>query len=170
MSEHCPIQTLRSMSRSVNTATCSLPRPAVAVKEMLRVLKPGGRVAFSTRPPDHFTGQMFSFVARHLPPPPGTEPPAPPALWGDPNVARERLGASVTDLLFARDTLLASALSLPHFRNAQEATIGPLTKLVASLEHDPAKLARLRAEFDSMAADAYQDNAVHMPFLMTRAS
>ena len=147
------------------------PRPAVAVQEMLRVLKPGGRIAFSTWPPEHFTGQMFSFIARHLPPPPpGTEPPAPPALWGDPEVVRERLGAAVTGLLFARDVLPVPALSLPHFRNAQEATIGPLTKLVASLEHDAAKLARLRAEFDAIAADAYQDNTIQMPFLMTRAS
>src|SRR5271163_166236 len=31
------------------------PRPEVAVAEMMRVLRPGGRVAFSTWPPDHFT-------------------------------------------------------------------------------------------------------------------
>ncbi len=147
------------------------PRPAVAVKEMLRVLKPGGRVAFSTWPPEHFTGRMFAFVARHAPPPPaGSEPPAPPPLWGDPNVVRERLGSLVTDLKFARDTLVAPALSLQHFRAAQEATIGPLTKLVASLESNPEKLGRLRAEFDALAADSFEDNTVRMPFLMTRAT
>ena len=41
------------------------PRPAGVVKEMLRVLKPGGRIAFSTWPPEHFTGRMFAFIARH---------------------------------------------------------------------------------------------------------
>ena len=147
------------------------PRPAVAVKEMLRVLKPGGRLAFSTWPPEHFTGRMFAFIARHMPPPPpGADAPAPPPLWGDPNVVRERLGASVTDLRFARDTLVAPALSLAHFRAAQEATIGPLTKLVDSLRNDPDKLARLRAEFDALAADAFDENSIHMPFLMTRAT
>jgi SAM-dependent methyltransferase len=146
------------------------PRPAVAVKEMLRVLKHGGTIAFSTWPPEHFTGRMFAFVARHAPPPPpGAEPPAPPPLWGDPNVIRERLGAAVIDLKFARDTLVAPALSLQHFRTAQEATIGPLTNLVASLESEPDKLAELRAEFDAMAADIYEDNTIRMPFLMTRA-
>src|SRR5579872_1277204 len=70
------------------------PRPAVVVNEMLRVLKTGGRIAFSTWPPEHFTGRMFAFVGRHAPPPPpGVEPPAPPPLWGDPNVVRERLGS-----------------------------------------------------------------------------
>jgi SAM-dependent methyltransferase len=147
------------------------PRPAVAVREMLRVLKSGGRIAFSTWPPEHFTGRMFSFIARHSPPPPpGVDAPAPPPLWGDPNVVRERLGAAVTDLKFARDTLVAPALSLQHFRAAQEATIGPLTKLVASLQNDPDKLARLRAEFDALAADIFEENTIRMPFLMTRAT
>jgi ubiquinone/menaquinone biosynthesis C-methylase UbiE len=62
------------------------PRPAVALKEMLRVLKAGGGcIAFSTWPPEHFTGRMFTFIASYqVPPPPGTELPAPPALWETP--------------------------------------------------------------------------------------
>jgi SAM-dependent methyltransferase len=147
------------------------PRPAVALKEMLRVLKPRGRIAFSTWPPEHFTGRMFAFIARHQrPPPPGADAAAAPPLWGDPNVIRERLGAAVTDLHFARDTLVAPALSLQHFRAAQEATIGPLTKLIASLANDPSKLAQVRAEFDAMAVDIFEDNTVRMPFLMARAT
>jgi SAM-dependent methyltransferase len=150
------------------------PRPAVVLREMLRVLKVGGRLAFSTWPPEHFTGRMFTFLAGYLPPPPpGTEPPAPAALWGDPNIVRERLGASVTDLTFDRATLTAPALSLAHFRMAQEKTIGPLAKVVAALEKDdPVKLAKLRADFEAMAGDIYDDddNAIRMPFLMTRAT
>ncbi len=146
------------------------PRPAVAVREMLRVLQRGGLIAFSTWPPEHFTGRMFAFIARHAPPPPaGAEAPAAPPLWGDPNVIRERLGAAVADLKFARDTLIAPALSLQHFRAAQEATIGPLTKLIAALQGDPGKLAQLRAEFDALAADIFEDNTIRMPFLMARA-
>lgn len=147
------------------------PRPDVVLREMLRVLKVGGRVAFSTWPPEHFTGRMFSFMARYSPPPPpGVDQPAPPALWGDPNIVRERLGVSVTDLVFERGTLSAPALSLAHFRMAQEKTIGPLAKVVASLENDPPKLAQLRADFEAMARDIYDENAIHMPFLMTRAT
>jgi SAM-dependent methyltransferase len=150
------------------------PRPAVVLAEMLRVLKPGGRLAFSTWPPEHFTGRMFRMVNDYLPPPPpGTEPPAPPVLWGDPNIVRERLGAAVKDLTFDRDTLTAPALSIAHFRAAQEKTIGPLTKLVAALEaSDPKKLAELRAAFETLARDAYDevDNTIRMPFLMTRAT
>jgi SAM-dependent methyltransferase len=149
------------------------PRPAVVLGEMLRVLKPGGRIAFSTWPPEHFTGRMFKLVSDYLPPPPaGTEPAAPPILWGDPNIVRERLGAAVKDLTFDRDTLTGAALSIAHFRTAQEKTIGPLTKLVASLEGDPGKLAELRDAFDRLARDAYDeiDNTIRMPFLLTRAT
>ena len=149
------------------------PRPAVVLKEMLRVLKKGGRIAFSTWPPEHFTGRMFDLLPAYLPPPPaGTELAAPPTLWGDPNIVRERLGTAVTDLTFDRGTLTAPALSLAHFRLAQEKTIGPLTKLVASLQSNPAKLAKLRAAFEALASTAYDDgdNAIRMPFLMTRAT
>jgi SAM-dependent methyltransferase len=149
------------------------PRPAVVLKEMLRVLKNGGRIAFSTWPPDHFIGRMFSLLAGYMPPPaPGSEVAAEPVLWGDPDIVRERLGASVTDLTFDRATLTAPALSIAHFRLAQEKTIGPLAKVVAALENDPAALKKLRAEFEAMAADAYDDddNAIRMPFLMTRAT
>lgn len=147
------------------------PRPALAVRDMLRVLKPGGRIAFSTWPPEHFTGRMFAFIARHSPPPPaGSGQAAPPPLWGDPNVIRERLGDAVTDLKFARATLVGPALSVAHFRNAQETTIGQLKKLIESLAGDPDRLARIRAEFDALAADVFEDNAVHLPFLMARAT
>jgi SAM-dependent methyltransferase len=129
------------------------PRPAVVAREMLRVLKQGGRIAFSSWPPEHFTGRMFSFLADYLPPPPPeAERAAPAALWGDPNIVRERLGTSVTALTFGRGTLTAPALSVRHFRLAQEKTIGPLAKVVAALENDPAKLARLRADFEAMPA------------------
>lgn len=91
---------------------------------------------------------------------------------GDPNIVRERLSTSVTELTFGRGTLTAPALSVRHFRLAQEKTIGPLAKVVAALENDPAKLARLRADFEAMARDAYDDddNAIRMPFLMARAT
>lgn len=51
------------------------PRPDVTIAEMLRVLKPGGTIAFSTWPPEHYVGQMFALVAKFVPPPPGAAPP-----------------------------------------------------------------------------------------------
>jgi SAM-dependent methyltransferase len=42
------------------------PRPVVAIAEMLRVLKPGGVIAFSTWPPELYTGRMFNLVGKYL--------------------------------------------------------------------------------------------------------
>jgi SAM-dependent methyltransferase len=146
------------------------PRPEVALREMLRVLKPGGRIAFSAWPPELFTGRQFELIARYMPPPPPeTKPPAPPTLWGDPNVIRDRLGDRTTDLVFERDTMIVPTLSIQHSRISQEATIGPLTKIVASLQGDPDKLARLRGEYEAMLGEVFEDNALHLHFIMARA-
>jgi len=87
------------------------PRPDVAAAEMLRVLKPGGTIAFSTWPPEFFSGRLFALTANYLPPPQGV---APPALWGDSNIVRQRLGAAVKDVWFGQGTLLIPALSPSH--------------------------------------------------------
>src|SRR5712692_1957233 len=115
------------------------PRPDVALSEMLRVLKPGGTIAFSTWPPELFVGRTFILVARYAPPPPPGV--APPPLWGDPNVVRDRLGNSVKDIVFDRDRMLVPALSVSHYRTFFERSAGPVIKLVEALRtSDPARL------------------------------
>jgi SAM-dependent methyltransferase len=144
------------------------PRPEIAVSEMLRVLKPGGVIAFSTWPPELMVGRMFALTGRYMPaPPPGV---APPHLWGDPNVIRERLGAAVRDLRFDRGTMLVPTLSVQHQREMVERTAGPIVKLVESLSAaDPGKLAAFRAESDAVTAEYFQDNLLRQGYLMTRA-
>jgi SAM-dependent methyltransferase len=145
------------------------PRPAVAIGEMLRVLKPGGTIAFSTWPPELFTGRMFGLVSKYLPPPqPGV---APPPQWGDENVVRERLGSAVHEITFQRDILRAPALSPQHYRSLTERTAGPLVKLVEQLSvSDPARLAEFRSDLDALIREYYMDdNCLRQDFLMTRA-
>ncbi|MGZ3406624.1 MAG: class I SAM-dependent methyltransferase, partial [Polyangia bacterium] len=90
--------------------------------------------------------------------------------WGDPNVVRERLGDAVVDLSFERELLNAPALSPAHFRRNIEATAGPVAKLVASLEPQPARLAQFRAELEALVLSYYDGNAVRQHFLMSRAT
>ncbi len=144
------------------------PRPAVAIAEMLRVLKPGGTIAFTTWPPELFMGQMAAVIARHLPPPPPGV--APPPQWGDPAVVRERLGDRVRDLVFDRDVMVAPALSPAHQRVVSERSAGPMRTLVGMLEKsDPAKLAEVRREHDAIAAQYFADNAMRQGYLLTKA-
>jgi SAM-dependent methyltransferase len=145
------------------------PRPDVAIREMLRVLKPGGTIAFATWPPHLLIGSSFSLVGSYMPPlPPGVSP---SPQWGDQNIVRERLGDAVVDLVFDSGRMQFPALSLEHYRAHIERTAGPMLKLVAMLsESDPPKLAKFRREYDAMIAPYFQDNIVRQDYLLTRAS
>jgi len=141
------------------------PRPDVVVGEMLRVLKPGGTVAFSTWPPELFTGRMFALTGKYAgPPPPGV---APPPQWGDPNIVRDRLGAAVRDLAFDRGTMLNPALSPAHHRMQSEKFAGPVKRFVEAAEPD--KLAQFRREYEALVEQYFDGNCVRQDFLMTRA-
>jgi SAM-dependent methyltransferase len=145
------------------------PTPDVVVSEMLRVLKPAGTIAFSTWPPDVFVGRTMMLVARYAPaPPPGV---APPPLWGDPNVVRERLGTAVKDIVFDRDRMWVPALSPAHARNNFEKTAGPVIKLVEALSaSDQERLSEFRRELEALVAEYFQDNLVRQDYLLTRAT
>lgn len=145
------------------------PRPEVAVAEMLRVLKPGGTIAFATWPPELFTGRMFAITARYAPPPPPGV--ASPPQWGDPGIVSERLGAAVQNIVFDRATMRVPSLSPQHFRTSHERTAGPVIKVVESLSAtDPAKLAAFRSEYETLIAEYYEENTVRQGYLLTRAT
>jgi SAM-dependent methyltransferase len=143
------------------------PRPDVALREMLRVLRPGGRIAFSTWPPDQFVARLFALTARYVPPPAGVEP---PPAWGDPTIVRERLGTAVRDIHFERELMLAPCLSPQHYRANVETTAGPVVKLVAALKNEPARLKQFRSELEAAVSAYLVDNAVRQHYLMTRAT
>ena len=145
------------------------PRPEIAIKEMLRVLKPGGTIAFSTWPPEMFVGRSSAISARYAPPPPGIGI-APPPQWGDPQIVRERLGAQVKDLCFARDVMWFQTLSPAHMRVFMERNIGPMARMVATLEKsDPQKLASFRSEMEALIGEYFEDNHLRQDYLLTRA-
>jgi SAM-dependent methyltransferase len=144
------------------------PRPEVAIKEMLRVLKPGGTIAFGTWPPEVFIGKMFQLTAKYLPPPQGI---ASPVQWGSPEIVRERLGSAVTDLVFDRGTLASPYVSVQHVRGLMEHGSGPVKRIVAMLEKEPAKLATFRSELDGLASIYFDanNNVLRQDYLHTRA-
>ena len=145
------------------------PRPDIAIAEMLRVLRPGGTIAFSTWPPEMFVGRMFLLVASYMPPPPPGV--SPPPQWGEPGIVRERLGNRVKDLLFKRATMRVPVLSPQHARTNIERTAGPVVKLVEMLSGtDPGRLEEFRRAYESLAAEYAEDNLVRQDYLMTRAT
>jgi SAM-dependent methyltransferase len=144
------------------------PRPDITVAQMLRVLKPGGTIAFSTWPPELFVGRWFALMGRYAPPPPPGV--SPPPQWGDPNIVRERLGAAVKDIVFTRATMWFPTLSPQHYRLQMAENFGPSKKLLESLDaNDPAKAASLRSEIEALAQVYFADNQTRQDFLITRA-
>jgi ubiquinone/menaquinone biosynthesis C-methylase UbiE len=82
-------------------------RPTVAAAELVRVCRPGGRIAILSWTPHSIIGQLFLFVCEYAPPPPGV---APPIFWGIEEKVREYLGEGIADL---RATTRVNTLAFP---------------------------------------------------------
>jgi SAM-dependent methyltransferase len=143
------------------------PRPEVAIREMLRVLKPGGRLAIATWPPETYVGRGFALSGKYLPPPgPGVSS---PVLWGDPTIVRDRLGASVRDLFFERGIMSVPTLSPEHYLAWRSAKIGPFIRAVEHLKKDPAKLDAYLKEYAALIGEYLVDNVLRHEYLLSRA-
>lgn len=79
------------------------PRPEVAAAELVRVSRPGGRIAMANWTPQAFTGQMFKINAKHVPPPPNIPS---PVLWGDEETVRGRLREGISKFELTRRPIL----------------------------------------------------------------
>jgi SAM-dependent methyltransferase len=146
------------------------PRAAVATKEMLRVLKPGGTLAFSTWDPAGATGANFSLLGRHLPPPPaGMDF---PLARGEPAVVRERLGKAVKDIHFERGQLQYQTVSPRHMAEEVAQSLGPVLGLRQMLANEPAKWTQFMREFEAAHAPYFDahDNVVRLDYIVTRAT
>jgi len=142
------------------------PRPEVAIREMLRVLKPGGVIAFATWPGEQLIGRQFSLITKYVPPPQGVPS---PVQWGDVGIVRQRLGDGVKNLHSERGIMGIPALSPKHLRLFQEAKAGPFIRTVQVLQDDPARLAAWRNEMDEVLEEYLHDNVVRHEYLLTRA-
>ena len=77
------------------------PRPDLVAAELLRVCRPGGRIAMANWTPEGHVGQMFKIIASHVPPSPLM---VSPLKWGDEETVRQRLGPGAAKLNVVRRT------------------------------------------------------------------
>ena len=142
------------------------PRPSVVVKELARVLKPGGILAFSTWPKELFMGKFFKLIESFSQPLPPEV--ASPVLWGDMAVIEDRLRDHFDHIEFARDTMFAPTMSPAHMLKLFEKNAGPLANLVKALADDPTKLSNLRNAALVLIEKFFSNNFLRQDFLMTR--
>jgi ubiquinone/menaquinone biosynthesis C-methylase UbiE len=66
-----------------------------AAQELVRVARPGGRIAVASWTPEGFVGGLLATVGKHVTPPAGAQP---PTRWGVESVVAELFGNEVVDL------------------------------------------------------------------------
>ncbi len=109
------------------------PRPHVAAAELLRVTRPGGRIALANWTIEGFIGKMFKVFKAHLPPPPAGVPS--PMGWGDEATVRSRLQPGFAEVRCTRRIALMRypfppAETVEFFRQYY----GPTQKAFAALD------------------------------------
>lgn len=98
--------------------------PEAAAAELLRVTRPGGRIVFTSWTPTSLFPFMASVAATYVDSDAMPEIPNPPFMWGDADVAADRLGDDVADLECETQTTTVPAMSPAHFWEAQKAHSG----------------------------------------------
>lgn len=141
------------------------PRPTVAAQELIRVTKVGGRIAFTTWPPEHAIGRMFATIAKYVPPAPNSPPS--PMQWGIPEVVRERLGNGIKDLRFERGVVNVPLLSPNHFWPLFSTKYGPMIRAIKALEST--KVDALRNDVIQAIAPYFYENVLRWDYLLTIA-
>ncbi|MFP3941057.1 MAG: class I SAM-dependent methyltransferase [Thermoanaerobaculia bacterium] len=87
------------------------PDQEQAAREMLRVCRPGGRIALATPIPEGWSGDFFATIAKHVPPPAGVEP---PLRWGTEDGLVDLLDRGTCSIDSERRTALQYYRSVDH--------------------------------------------------------
>ena len=125
------------------------PQPIVAMAELLRVCRPGGRVGLASWTPQGFVGQMFRMVGRYVPPPTGVPS---PLEWGTKARIGELLGTDVASIGAHTREFVFRYRSSRDWLRAFRDFYGPVLKAFAALA--PAE--QIALERDLLAlADAH---------------
>jgi ubiquinone/menaquinone biosynthesis C-methylase UbiE len=90
--------------------------------ELLRVVKPGGRIGMGNWCPDGAVGAMFQTIAKHAPPPPGIPS---PLAWGTEERVRELFGNNISELRAERRVSRQPFRSADHYIEFFRTYFGP---------------------------------------------
>jgi SAM-dependent methyltransferase len=135
-------------------------------EELLRVCRPGGRIALLSWTPGGFIGQVFAALKPFAPaPPPGSSP---ASLWGDEAYVRELLG--LADIDTVRESLTVRMFGeQDSFRRYFRENYGPVGAVYRFVGDD--RRAELDAALDAVAArftDA--DGVMEWEYLLVTAT
>jgi hypothetical protein len=107
------------------------PNQDRAAAELLRVVKPGGKIGMANWTPDGFIGQMFKTMGKHLPPPAGVKP---PPLWGTVPRLAELFAPQAATIKAEPRNYVFRYRSADHWLEVFRTYYGPTLKAFAALE------------------------------------
>ncbi len=144
------------------------PHHQAAADELVRIVRPGGRIGLLSWTPEGFIGQMFATMRPFVPaPPPGVQP---PPLWGRLDHVRELFGDRVTDLDGRQQTLrVANFATGAEFRDFFKATYGPTIAAYRGIADNPQQTAALDHELAALGDRYLVDGAMEWEYLLVTA-
>jgi SAM-dependent methyltransferase len=102
-----------------------------AAKEMLRVVRSGGKIALANWTPEGFIGQLFKVIGGYMPAPGGLKS---PALWGTEPYIVSLFGPRAADIQCERRTFNFRYRSSAHWIQVFRDFYGPALKAFAALD------------------------------------
>ena len=147
------------------------PDHARAAHELARVCRPGGRIGLANWTPDGFVGRLFKVLGRHLPPPPGVQP---PALWGVESHLRSLFGDAIASIDLVPRMFNFRYRSAAHFIETFRSWYGPVHKAFAALPGDKARalehdMTQLLDELNMAKRGALVVPSEYLEIVITRA-
>jgi ubiquinone/menaquinone biosynthesis C-methylase UbiE len=124
-------------------------------EELVRVLKPGGRMVVTAWRPEGNFGRMFRTIASHMPAPP--EGFQPPPLWGMEEHVREIFEGTGIDLDLEPTAVEFTADSPEAYLEEMERDLPPMVVARANLEPD--KWNALRADLQTLYAETNESES-----------
>jgi SAM-dependent methyltransferase len=124
-------------------------RPERAAAEILRVVRPGGRIVLANHSPSGFIGEMLRTTVGYVPAPAGIPS---PLLWGTDDAVRARLEAGVSSLSLTRRLMTFEYPFGPEeVVNLYRLWYGPTLRAFAAL--DESNRAGLRRDLERLWTD-----------------
>ena len=112
------------------------PDHARPAREMLRVVRSGGRIGMANWTPEGFIGRLFKVIGAHVPPPAGLQS---PALWGSEPHIVELFGSQARDIRCQRRHFNFRFRSPAHWLQVFRSYYGPTVKAFAALDDTGAR-------------------------------
>lgn len=107
------------------------PDHETTARQMLRVLRPGGRIGLANWTPEGFIGQVFRMIGRYLPPPAGVQS---PAMWGTEPHLDALFGREASSIRVERRIFNFRYRSAAHFVQVFRDYYGPTHKAFLALD------------------------------------